>query len=141
MHFGTGAPMFLSKWLNIQSDSVFVCLRIQAIQMAEMDFVDFCRVVHMAYEFMTGKETTLNEMLEHHIKTKYIRAQTPIFIQNQWMERDNEKIFGGVRAHNAYSQEKLEQDCIRSGDVEGLKHALDIPLGENWASWQRPGSF
>lgn len=36
---------------------------------------------------------------------------------------------GGVRAHNAYSQEKLEQDCIRSGDVEGLKHALDIPLG------------
>lgn len=67
----------------------------QAIQMAEMDFVDFCRVVHMAYEFMTGKETTLNEMLEHHIKTKYIRTQTPIFIQNQWMERDNEKIFGG----------------------------------------------
>lgn len=65
------------------------------LQMIEMDFVDFCRVVHMVYEFMTDKEITLNEMLEHHIKTKYIRTQTPLFIKKGLLERSVENVFGG----------------------------------------------
>lgn len=98
------------------------------LRVMECDFQHFCNVVSMVYEFMTGQQITMYEILEHNRQVKEAVIKTSLFIQKSILERSEENDLGGALSHNSYTQERLEQECITNGDVEGLKKAIEAPL-------------
>ncbi len=98
------------------------------LRVLECDFRHFCDVVSMLYEFMTDQQVTLYEMLETNRQLEEAAVKTSRLVQQSFIEHSEKQDLGGVPSHNSYVQERLEQECIVNGDVEGLKRAIEAPL-------------
>ncbi len=103
----------------------------KVLRVLEYDFRHFCNVVSMVYEFMTNRQVTLYDILKSNRQLKEAvekTAKISLLNRQSLMERSEEQDLGEVPSHNSYAQERLEQNCIANGDVEGLKRAIEAPL-------------
>ena len=96
----------------------------QGIYITEYNKEDFFRLILMIYEFMTGESKTVQELITDNVDEALIDNETHKYFYKNVFER-HENNWG----HNSYSQEQREQDSIRNGDLEGLKRALNEPMG------------
>lgn len=78
---------------------------------------EFAAIITILWRMHTGKKVGIGQLWEKNIGADY-------FLE----ERVTKELFAmkeeGVR-HNPYSLEVREQDCIRRGDIEGLRHSMD----------------
>lgn len=94
------------------------------VDIAQFGKVDFLRLTLMIYEYFSGQTKTLTELMADNVDTVRIDNETHRSFYKNIFER-HENSWG----HNSYSQERREQDSIRNGDLEGLRRALDEPMG------------
>lgn len=66
------------------------------LRVMECDFQRFCNVVSMVYEFMTGQQITMYEILEHNRQVKEAAIKTSLFVQKSILERSEENDWGGT---------------------------------------------
>lgn len=78
---------------------------------------DFAAIITILWRMHTGQKIGIGQLWERNIGTDYSLEER---ITKELFEMQEE----GVR-HNPYSLEIREQDCIRRGDIEGLRRSMD----------------